>query len=278
MEKNELSPKWSDSLMKVGICDLIHKHLIPIIGAVCTTLVLCFGTSAVFCQENEKIKLGAFDYPPFYVKETNKIQGIGVDLGNELFKRLHLETEQAMYPLKRALIYMEKGFVDGTMILVKTSEREQYILYSDPIVPANGYIWSAADREGGPIHFERLEDLRPYKIGATIGYSYGPSMDEFLKSTVTDSAPEEYYSFKKLMAHRVDIVPATAIITKSMIKRHPEFHGKFVQSKQSFHESSYYMGVSRKSRLAQMMPLINKTIADMKAEGVINGIIEKYTE
>ena len=273
-----MSPKWSDFLMKAGIGDLIHRHFMPIIGTVCTTLVLGFCTSAVFCQENEKIKLGAFDYPPFYLKETNKIQGIGVDLGNELFKRLHLETEQAMYPLKRALIYMEKGFVDGVMILVKTSEREQYLIYSEPLIPANGYIWSAADREGGPIHFEGLEDLRPYKIGITIGYSYGPSMDEFLKSTGTDAAHEEYYSFRKLLAHRVDVVPATAIIAKSMIKRHPEFHGKFVQSNRSFHESSYYMGISKKSRLAQMMPLINKTIADMKAEGVITEIIKRYTE
>ena len=278
MEKNKLNSSRSCFLMNVGICIGLRRHNFPGIGVVCVSLFLCFLASTAICQDTGKIKLGAFDYPPFYRMESNTIHGIGVDLGNELFKRLHLETELTLYPLKRALIYMEKGLVDGIMILVKTSEREQYMIYSEPMIPANGYIWSAADREDGPVNFESLEDLRPYKIGVTIGYSYGPPMDEFLKSMSTDSAPEEYQSFKKLMAHRLDIVPATSIIVKSMIKNHPEFHGKFVQSKQSFHESFYYMGISGKSRLTQMMPLINKIIADMKAEGVIDRIVKRYTE
>jgi len=102
--------------------------------------------------------------------------------------------------------------------------------------------------------------------------------DPTLATRTTDSAPQEYLSFKKLMAHRVDIVPATDIIAKHMIKKHPEFHGKFVRSNRSFHEAEYYMGIGKKSCLAQMVPLINKTITDMKTEGFIDTVIKKYTE
>lgn len=103
-------------------------------------------------------------------------------------------------------------------------------------------------------------------------------MDEFLKTMNTEAAPQEHLSFKKLMAHRVDIVPATEIIAKSMIKKHPEFHGKFVHSNKPFHEAEYYMGIGKKSRLAQMVPLINKKVADMKADGFVDAVIKKYTE
>ena len=260
----------------IGVC--VAKRIGQIIGTVCVFLVLGFSAQTVFCQDTGKIKLAGFDYPPFFSKESNGIHGIGADLGNELFRRLHFETELAMFPLKRALNYIKDGAVDGIMILVKSSGREQYLIYSEPLVTAVGYIWSLADRDGGPVNFERFEDLRPYRIGVTVGYSYGDPMDEFLRSMDTDSAPKEILSFKKLLLRRIDIVPATSIIINGMIKTHPEFRGKFVHSKKPLHVSEYFMGVSKKSRLARMIPRINRVITEMRAEGFIDEVVKKYTE
>lgn len=270
--------KSSVFFIKISIGIYLRKHVAQITGTMCACFVLCFFAPTAFCQDTGKITLAAFNYPPFFLQESNEIKGIGVDLANELFRRIHLEIELTMYPLKRALLYINNGMVDGIMIIIKTPEREKYLIYSEPVVPGSGYIWSAADRKGGPVNFERLEDLKPYKTGVTVGYSYGEAMDELLKSMDTDSAPKEYYSFKKLMLHRIDIIPATAIVAKSMIKSHPEFHGKFIHSTKAFLNSNYYMGIGKKSRLAQMIPLINQTIADMKSEGFIDQVIKKYTE
>ncbi|WP_319524393.1 transporter substrate-binding domain-containing protein [uncultured Desulfosarcina sp.] len=278
MEKGTLTPSRIVFLSKTAIDGCIQKRVVQTAGMIGLCIVLFFSVPMAFGQDTGKIKLAAFDYQPFFYQESNEIHGLGVDLGNELFRRLHLETELTLYPLKRALEYMKDGTVDAIMILVKTPERERFLVYSEPLVPAKGYIWSAADRQGGPVNFERLEDLRPYKIGVTVGYSYGGPMDAFLKSINTDAAPQEYLSFKKLMAHRVDIVPATDIIAGSMIKKHPEFHGKFAHSSKPFHEADYYMGIGKKSGLAQMVPLLNKTITEMKAEGFVDKIIKKYTE
>jgi polar amino acid transport system substrate-binding protein len=247
-------------------------------GMVCVFIFLCFSAPSAFSLDTGIIKLAGFDYPPFFSQGINEIHGIGADLGKELFRRIGLETELTLYPLQRALNYMKKGTVDAVISIIRTPEREQYLIYTIPLIPGKGYIWSAADRKGGPINFEGLGDLRPYKVGVTVGYSYGGPMDELLKSMNTDSATREYYSFKKLMAHRIDIIPATDIVVQSMVKNHPEFIGKFSHSDKPFLESEYYMGISKKSRLVRMIPQINEALTAMKNENFMDRVVSKYTD
>ncbi len=99
-----------------------------------------------------------------------------------------------------------------------------------------------------------------------------------MKTVNIDPAPTEYQTFRKLLFHRVELVPATSIVAKNLIKIHPEFSGKFVHSDNAFLESNSFIGISKKSPLAKMMPRGNQAIADMKAEGVITSVITAYTE
>ncbi len=234
---------------------------------------------SAFGETVSRVNLGAFDYVPFYAEENGSLQGIAVDVAGELFRQMNMETETAMYPLKRLLQNLERGDTDAVMILIKTPERETFLHFTVPIVTVRGLIWSAADRKGGAVEFEKLEDLKPYRTGATLGYSYGAEFDAVLKTMpYVDTASSDILNYKKLAAGRIDIFPGNEIVAKGIFKRNPEFKGKFVHSRKSFIEWPLHMGISRKSGLAERLTEINRILTELRDNGFVENAVKKHTE
>ncbi len=256
-----------------------NRRFHPMIRSVCAMMTgVCLLLFPISASGQDLFQLAAFEYPPFYWEENGEIKGIAVDLIDELSKRMDIKTSLSIYPLKRALYYMEHGEMDGIMILIQTPERERYLNYTDPVITVRGLIWSAADRKGGAVEFEKLEDLKSYKIGVTRGYSYGEQLDAILKTMQADVSAKDINNYRKLLRDRIDIFPGNEIVAKGLFKRHPELQGKFVHSEKSFVEWDLCMGISKKSELVSRIPEINEVLADFKAEGFIRKTVEKYTE
>ena len=249
------------------------KHLITLLY-ICMIIL----PSAVFSQESAIIKLTAFDYPPFYFEEENRIQGIGVEIAEELFRRMDIRPVIKKYPLKRALSSLKNGSSDGMLFLIKTREREEYLDYSIPVYTAMGVVWSSSENGKGPVEFSSFDDLLPYKIGVTAGYSYGEAFDSFLKNADVDSANSDYYNYKKLIAGRIDIFPGNYTVAKGLFKKYPELKDKIVHSENSFMKWDLYMTVSKKSQYRSKIEEINKIIGDLITDGFIENTVRKYTE
>ncbi len=240
--------------------------------------IFILSVSSAFCKDIKKINLTAFDYPPFYSEENGKIDGIFVEVIRELFGRMDIETDLQLYPLKRVLSMLQYGDADGQVGLIRTVEREEYLYFADPIITVRGLIWSAVDRKDEAINFDSIEELKPYKIGVTLGYSYGQRFDNLLKTMRVDYAPRDYNNYLKLMNHRIDIFPGNEIVAKGLFKKHPELKGKFVHSDKSFIDWVLHIAISKKSRFTPMIPNINRVLADLKREGFIDKTVKKYTE
>ena len=244
-----------------------------------TVFWLIFSTQPVIAAKSQMIELSAFNYPPFYFKEEGRIQGIAVDIINEVFQRLELNHRLNMYPLKRALRYLEHGDMDGMMILIKTPEREKYLQYTDPVTSVRGLIWSSAARDGGAVEFDRFDDLLDYRIGVTRGYSYGKSFDAFLKKhSQIHVVNTDLQNYKMLIAGRVDIFPGNEIVAKGLFRKHPELRGRLVHARKSFIRWVLHMGISRQSEFTAIVPNINQQLAKLKANGFIDRTIKKYTD
>ena len=129
------------------------------------------------------------------------------------------------------------------------------------------------------MEFEKLEDLRQYTTGVTLGYSYGKEFDSISKTmTNIDSAPTDLQNYRKLLAHRIEIFPGNEIVAKGLFKKNSDLQGKFVHSERAFIEWELHMGIGKKSRLVSLIPEINKILSDLKSEGVIEKAVRKYTE
>ena len=251
-------------------------------AALCTRLVVavlclaCVGLAPAkgWCSA---IRLLGFEYAPFYQIHEANLEGIAVDLALELFPRLELQPELAIFPLKRALDMLREGQADGTMILIRTAEREKYLLFTEPVMTVRGLIWYLADRDTGAVRFDTLEDLKRDRIGVTRGYSYGAEFDELLKSMNVDVANTDYSSYLKLTQGRIDIFPGNEIVAEGLFKKHPELRGKLAHSDKSFIEWDLCIAISRKSEYAPLLPEINAALQALKREGAIDRIVEKYT-
>jgi ABC-type amino acid transport substrate-binding protein len=253
----------------------MHRWVTPVAVA-CALFLFLWLRAPLPAFGGEAVRLAAFDYPPFYYQGNGEVQGIAVELTRALFGRMKLEMDIEMYPLKRALESLDIGSKDGIMILIKTPERQAYIEFTDAVLTVKGLIWSAADRPGVAAGFERIEDLRAYKIGVTRGYSYGTRFDEMLKDMDVNVANSDLSNFRMLLSHRIDVFPCNEIVAGGLFKQYPELIGKAVPSDKSFIEWELHMGISKKSPLKNRMPEINAIIAEMKREGLINAIVKKY--
>ena len=257
---------------------LDNNKQLPKIFLIFQFLCMFFIISPVYSSDPEKINLTAFDYPPFYFDDGNGLEGIAVDIVDELCKRMKIKAVLKNYPLKRALNSLNSGSSDGMMILIRNSEREEYLHFSVPVCTARGFIWSLAEEDEKAVEFSRFEDLLPYKIGITAGYSYGEKFDEFLKKADTEVANTDYNNYKKLMAGRIDIFPGNYFVAKGIMNRDPELKGKFIHSEKSFIEWDLCMAVSKKSSYSSRLEEINRIIKDLIAEGFIDKAVRKYTE
>ncbi|GAK58120.1 extracellular solute-binding protein, family 3 [Candidatus Vecturithrix granuli] len=225
----------------------------------------------------QETKLGAFVYPPFYVEQNGQIEGIAVEIITELFERLHLNWNLTMYPLKRALKYMETGKLDAIIILIKNPERAEYIDFTDPVITVRGLIWSAADR--GAIEFAQLSDLSRYKLGVTLGYSYGPEFDQLVQSFPhVDPVNSDLLNFTKLLNNRIEAFPCNEIVAKSLFKQNPELQGKFTHAPNAFITWDLRIGISKKSPLVEKIETINSILTALHKEEVIEQLVKKYIE
>lgn len=232
------------------------------------------------CRGNEitHVKVGGFKYPPFYVGEGAAATGVAADLSAEIFKRLSISRDVAVYPMKRLLHNMEVGETDVALFLLKTAERSRYLAYSTPLLKIPGRLWSRVDREGGPIQFDTLGDLRQYRFGVTLGYSYGVELDAWLKQMRANTALDDYTNYRLLLNKRIEVFPGNEVVAKYIFKQHPELQGKFAPAQRLFANWDYHLVVSKKSPALKLLPKIDKIIADLKKEGVVDEIVRKYTE
>lgn len=254
---------------------------LPLVSMLCAMLLSISMASVLFvstawAQKTNEVQLVGFTYPPFYQVKNGVMSGIAVDLAKELFSRLDRPYSLSIFPLKRTLSMLENGQADCVLILIKTAERQKYLYFTEPILTAKGVIWSAADRRKTPMNFKSFDDLRRYKIGVTRGYSYGSAFDAFLKTADVETANSDYSNLLKLLQHRIDIFPGNELVIESLIKQHPELQNKLLRSSRTFIEWDLRIAVSQKSRVAMLLPEIDAVLSDLKREGVVTEIVQKY--
>lgn len=236
-------------------------------------------TAPVFPGETTTVKFAAFDYPPFYFQQAGQVKGIAVDLVHKLCNRMEITAEIRMYPLARALKYLEDGEEDAVMMLIRTPAREKFLFFTEPVLEVRGLIWSSAGREEGAVEFKTLHDLKPYRLGVTLGYSYGKEFDRMiLCMRQVSSSPSDLSNYRKLLADRIDIFPGNEIVARHLFKSHPELRGQFVHAQNSFITWKLYMAVSKDSALASQMVRINGILSELKKNDFIHKTVKRYTE
>ena len=251
------------------------KKSVPLV--VFIVMILCHPLCS---QEIRQVVFVSDPWPPYTIGEQQEPAqgGISIDLCKAIFSRLDLKFTSQLLPWKRALIHLQSGEADLTFPLVITKERNTYLAFTDIVMNDKSRAWYLAERMGGPIEWEKIDELQPYTIGLVSNYIHDETFLEAIERGILKTEPCLSYEegIKKLLYSRMDILLGNETVIYSLIKAHPEWKGKIKYSSTFVSQHSYRIGISKKSPLMAFLPEINRLIREMKTDGTIDHILTSY--
>ena len=215
------------------------------------------------------------EWPPIMAQSGATIDGVGPALVKLILEDLGVDvTLPHTGTWDQVQAKARSGEVDMLVAAYKTTERETYMVYSDAYVTDPIAIYVA---RGRTFPFSSWDELIGKRGIAMVGDSYGQAFDDFAAARLNlrrvTTAGEAYalvgsgeadYLIYALYAGN-DLLKKTG--TGSQFESLPRFVA----------EENFYITLSKKSRFATYMPLINQEIAKRKADGTIAKLIAEYS-
>ena len=255
-----------------------HGFSFRLPGGACLLLIVCFAALAVSPRPlaaAATVELVGDPWPPYVTGRLGEYAdgGVAVKIIEQVFADIDgIEVRFPLIPWKRALLEVESGSRDGIPLLVKTPERETYMRYTQPLVTGYNLVWSVAET-GEAFQWKTIDDLKSRSIGVVTGYSYGEAIDRAIAAGDLNAleAPNVEQLFSMLEAGRVELILANDAVGYALAKKHP---GVVIEpARRALNSETFYIGISRKSAAAGLVPRINAAIDRLRRDGVIERIV-----
>jgi len=190
----------------------ITKHFLQAMG-----LVMSLWTTALAAEDLKPVSISVGDWPPFFVEEEPG-QGSVARLVRDVFREQGYDVSFHFLPWKRAYREAAIGKRDATAIWMHKEEREKDFIYSDAVMKEQFVLFHRKDQ---PIEWNSLDDLSDLKLGASIGYSYGPDFDDAVESGLLSVERESSteLNFRKLLFGRIDAFPEEINVGYYILRR-----------------------------------------------------------
>ncbi|WP_320174784.1 transporter substrate-binding domain-containing protein [Maridesulfovibrio sp.] len=240
----------------------------------CCIVLIC-ATASFADQEDIPQAAVATDYwPPFRIKlQGDKLGGIDIDMMDLIGKRMGVNFNITRIPWPRCLLYMKNGQKDFMTGIAKNSEREKYIVYSDiPYYSCRPAFYTL--KESG-FTINKYEDLKRMKIGYTRNSAYFPRFDADSSLYKIDKDSEKQL-LDMLTAGRLDVIIGTDCQVDYELRIRKQQGIIVKQPYTPDYSIDLYIGASKKSRWNFRMRELNKVLRELKKQGVIKDIAEKY--
>jgi polar amino acid transport system substrate-binding protein len=121
--------------------------------------------------------------PPYSLRDAQgKITGFYIDLIQEILTKMNCTMKLQEMPWARALSELEAGRIDILPGALKTSERNRFALFSDPINSSPNVLFmkkTAVDK----FNLKTLSDISKinFRLGVQVNVAYGAEFDQLLK-------------------------------------------------------------------------------------------------
>ncbi len=218
-------------------------------------------------KEDNVLKMGTnAAFPPYEYYEGDKIVGIDAEIGALIAEKLGMELEIVDMDFNGIIAAVQNGSIDmGMAGMTKDPDREKSVNFSTSY--ATG-VQVVIVKEGSAI--KSIDDLKGKKIGvqeATTGDSYATSDfgEEAVKRYVNGAAAVQDLQNGSIDAVIIDNEPAKAFVAAN--------EGLTILETE-YTVEEYAIAVSKDD--PELLEKINDAIAELKEEGKIDEIINKY--
>lgn len=233
-------------------------------------------TLSSYCLAQE-ITIATGEFPPLYTakSETN---GLVLHLVKEAFAAEGITANFQFVPWKRASENTKNATVDASCCWFITDERAKYAEFSEPVFIDS---YSFFHLKTTDFNWDTIEDLKGYRIGATLGYAYSKEFTdaEKAKTISVQRGADDNDNLKKLFGKRIDIVLLNndtgyySLKTKfsadhlAKITHHP---------KPLLTSDIHLMFPKSKPNTPQLMESLKKGLATIKSNGRYQKIVDDY--
>lgn len=220
----------------------------------------------------ETLQLSSTDWAP-YCGEKLPNGGFTTDIVAEVFKRSGVEIEVSFLPWTRAVIMMEGSQYDGCYPMYWAEKREEKLFYTDTIVYGDVVYYKRKDRD---ISFEKLEDLKPYRIGIVAGYVNEKDFDnaDFLTK---EEVSTDLQNLKKLADGRVDLIVIDEFTAMYLVQQNPELAGKMEAIYPPMESKSVHLCMSKDlPDSVNNLRMFNNGLKELKEDGTYDKLLEKH--
>ncbi len=219
------------------------------------------------------------DWPP-YVFETGNDKGPMGDIVMAAFKEVGITSKIVFYPWKRAEDEVRQGKALAAFPYATTDERKKEFDFSDPmyVVKAKFFYHKKYHPAGMP--FEKLEDLRNFKIGGLLGSWYEPYFKNAGLQVEYVKAMDQ--NIQKLALGRIDLTVEEENSTWYLIRKlYPSETNQFATLEKTLEQpgvvNDLSLMVSRSyPNSAELLKQFNTGLAAIRANGTFKQILEKH--
>lgn len=230
---------------------------------------LCLVFSLFACSEDREGKLimaTNAEFPPYEYKENKEFKGIEIEMANIIAEKLGKELKVLDIAFDAVIPSVTSGKADiGLSGITVTEERKENVDFSDTYINAVQAIIVPNDSPIG-----NKNDLE----GKTIGVQTGTTGDLYATGDFGDAAIKRYNKIADaVLAVKSGGIDCAIIDDQVAIKMVKENEGLKVLN--TPYETEEY-AIAIKKGNTELLEQINAVLAEMKQDGSLNEIINKY--
>ncbi len=221
------------------------------------------------------------DAKPFKWKVEGEFVGPFLDIMRELELRSGVSMQFEPLPMKRLLLYLENGKIDGAFGLHKTPEREKILIFfNTPIKWITAHLFV---KKGHSFQIKSLSDLSGKRVNLIRGTWYGEDFGRLIKQGKIEIKHAQDYDqlLQMLISERVDFsVATTSVIQAYLSKKNNIYKENIVMLPLVLYKPRpLYIVFSKASKLPHKYQVINKinhALKEMETKNIFDKITHPY--
>ncbi|ENY71667.1 glutamine transport system substrate-binding protein [Aeromonas diversa CDC 2478-85] len=224
---------------------------------------------------------GTLEAPLKYLDEEGRPAGLEIDILTAIFGAMkqpfRVELTDSGARLTRNA---ESGVYDMVFTHSYKPERERYLIYPQQSHLRHSWHFFVRKEDLGRIRFDRLSDLKPWRIGLTKDFAYTPEINAIEGDPAwrVQMVTMNDLQLRKLVMKRIDVVPMPLVTAFAQIQAEG-MEGKVDYLPHPF-KSSPYFNVWCKARADDQTPALMQAydaeLLRMKRDGRLRALYEKY--
>tara|TARA_R110001583_G_scaffold74100_7_gene205504 strand:- start:9724 stop:10485 length:762 start_codon:yes stop_codon:yes gene_type:complete len=185
-------------------------------------MVLLIGWGSSRAHAEETLPFLTLNFPPYSYPQGDKVVGASPEILNLVLKQLGYRALFTLMPWKRSEREAYAGRYAGVLSLTPSPKRRRALYFSSPISGIREVFYK---HRTNPLTWEKLEDLRHLRIGASAGYNYAPGFMAAMEnnlldvSLVTSEAPDRQ-NLDRLQRQRIDLFICVQSLCEYLRKKH----------------------------------------------------------